>query len=52
MGVADQGAVVELDHLHARAHDAGELEYGDAGGERVRGERRAKVVDTRRPIDP
>jgi hypothetical protein len=36
---------VKLDHLRARLHDLRELEHGDARGERIRGERGAKVVD-------
>jgi hypothetical protein len=36
---------VALDHANACAHHAGELEHGDTGGERVRRERRAQVVD-------
>ena len=44
----EQRAVVALDHPHGRAHDPRELEHADAGGERVRGERRAQVVDPRR----
>jgi hypothetical protein len=37
--------ICAVDHLDARAHEAGELEDGEAGRERVRGERVAKVVD-------
>ena len=40
-----------LDHAHARSHHAGELEHGDACSKRVGRERRAEVVDTRRPCD-
>ncbi len=36
----DQRAVVLLDHLHASAHDPGQLERRDPCRERVRGERR------------
>jgi molybdopterin/thiamine biosynthesis adenylyltransferase len=36
---------VLLDHADGRAHHARELEDGDAGSERVRGKRRAQVVD-------
>src|SRR5512133_2934284 len=35
----EQRTVVTLDHPHARAHDASELEHGHARGERVRRER-------------
>jgi hypothetical protein len=34
-----------LDHLDARAHDSRQLVDRDPGGERVRGERGAKVVE-------
>jgi hypothetical protein len=35
----EQGAVVVLDHVDARAHDTRQLEDGDAGGKSVRCER-------------
>jgi hypothetical protein len=43
---------VELDHHDGRAHDPGELEGCDAGGKRAARERRAEVIDPRRPRDP
>jgi len=39
----EQRPVVALDHPHARAHHAGELEHGHACGERVGGEGRTQV---------
>src|SRR5215207_2240759 len=50
-GAVEQRAVVPLDHVDARAHDARELEHGHTGGERVTRERRAQVIDPRRPCD-
>ena len=46
-----QRAVVALDHRHARAHDTGQLEDRHAGGQRIRGEGGAQVIDPRRFAD-
>ena len=48
MSAVDERSVVVLDHPDARPHDAGELEHRHARRERVRGERRAEVVDLAR----
>ena len=43
---------MRLDHADARPHDPREFVHGDPGGERVRSERRAQVVETRGLGDP